>query len=37
MRERAIFDAWQRDTAWGQLFASYGVAVERTAEPAHVT
>jgi uncharacterized protein (DUF362 family) len=35
--ERAVFEAWQRDTAWGQLFASYAVDPELGAQPAHVT
>ncbi len=24
VRDRAVFEAWQRDSEWGQLFASYG-------------
>ena len=26
VRDRAVFDAWQRETEWGHLFASYGAA-----------
>jgi len=26
MKDKAVFEAWQADTEWGQLFASYGAA-----------
>ena len=28
-KDRAVFEAWQRDTEWGRLFASYGEAKVR--------